>query len=368
MAGLTNNERTAIISELTTNCDCWKAQGDIDVLNSFTDGKLQELRDSHLKATQAVSLASAAVKGFSDGKRDFALDPKTGRWMTRPTANADNEEEEEEEEVDPDAEEEEEEEVVPAKKKKPMPPETNSRTKRPQTVEQFIRSAPPAIRDALELRINQAADIENREKMAIITKLLVNVAPSEKQAHVQRLMARSLDDLKIDLTLIPQVQVPEQPDQTRNTRRKVVHEEDILIAPTMNWSEVGSKPGGEQVVNDGSADDTVIDEDEIIRKLPPSLRGRVMNAVAVDARERRRIIDELVDNIYDDAQESQVRSELEKLSLNQLQTMLAIKPPKEERKTPNFFGSPGFGRIPTNSGNATDDLLPTPVMNYSEDK
>jgi hypothetical protein len=53
---LTAPQRQAIITNLTTNCDCWKQQGDADVLQNFSDEKLAVLNET-LQQSQLQTLA-----------------------------------------------------------------------------------------------------------------------------------------------------------------------------------------------------------------------------------------------------------------------------------------------------------------------
>jgi|TARA_R110002096_G_scaffold55026_16_gene141646 hypothetical protein len=59
MSKLTENERSTIVAELVSNCDCWE-EADVDTLNSFEDEKLVKLQ-AHTKKVFAANAAPEVV-------------------------------------------------------------------------------------------------------------------------------------------------------------------------------------------------------------------------------------------------------------------------------------------------------------------
>jgi hypothetical protein len=371
---LTPEQREEIVEFLVTNCEEWRGDGDREVLDGFPDGKLQQLKAAADKRHQAFAVANAAVNGFVQGDTAYRVNPTTGKWERRAVTNAAPRRPA----PPPPAEEEDDDEAAPPPPKvtrnrrvEPEPPPRRERTKTP---EEMMRELPPE----WQQNLRDAEQITNQEKARIIDQLLVNVSPGERRAHTERLMTRSLQDLRDDLSRMPKAPTPEEETRrhaaTNNRRAPAATVDDLLVSPTMNWSEMDGIAKGKPVRNaavapepeDGGDADA---EAEALRNLPPRLRAKIHNAEVVEARERRRLIEDITANARDEAAEKELIPLLEDMPLDKLQALARLspaKPPGAGRQ--QYFGSPAPLTNVRPVGDVTEDVLPLPKMDYSERK
>lgn len=371
MAGLTANQRKELITDLATNCDCWK--GEEEILNQFSDDKLVALKQRE----NAVVVANAAVNGFSHNGTDYRVNPETGNWEKKVTSNAGPkmpmkgrmppqapaEEEEEEETVEePVYEDVEEEPVAPPPRRRPVPA-----TNRHMSVEESLKNLHPDIRAMVE----NAKQVEEREKDSLIRQILVNVSPTDWQTHYERLMQRTVPELTYDLSLIPRIP-KEEPAPTRNTRVIPRNDPDeaseVLPPPTYNWSNVKQESGhsemeGEPVRNESNGSN--LSEEEWLKMAPPGARTRVLNAMKLESGEKRRLIDQIMTNaaVSDEQAERRLMNRLETKSLEELRDFSLLVPVRTERRN-NFFGAStpiGNASKPMINNNEQDDLLLPPT-------
>ncbi len=379
---LTSEQRKHLVDDLVTNCECWKSSGDREILNSFPDEKLQALYENQ----QAITVANTAVNGFSDGEREYRVNPESGKWETRLIENKGGDDEPSHQRG--------------RKKGKPVPAnaddaeghdddddddgddmEANSRTRRrkPQTIEDWLRVAPSEVQNTFKY----AKGIEEREKDAIISKLLVNVSEGERAAHRARLQTRSLPDLQNDLALVP---VTNQDDAnqlpartpTRGSRRPGARREstddDLLGLPVINWQEMGKDKKGQQEVEANSttsfsaseSSDSSDDELEWLQNAPASVRATVENAKALEDHERRVLIEKLIEN--SDSDENKIRAAFGSKSLKELRQIVTLLPKKNETPPRNYFGAQGAPATTNQVVNTADDMLPLPSMDWMEGK
>ncbi len=377
---LTSQQRNQIIEDLTTNCDCWKHQGDKEVLNSFTDEKLVSLKQGLDKHKQVEAVANAAVQGFRDGTQAFRVNPETGKWETAtvqepkgksktghkveaPVSNTSDDDDSEYEDED----EQPRRKVTNTKKVEPV--------RKARTIEEFIKQAPSHLKDQLESKLQWASQIEMREKDAIINKLLVNVSDStERQTQREILLRRTPEELQFDLARMPKVPTADElakaTGKSVNNQKKVrkPHEEDVLVAPTINWNEVGDKAVVRQDVShveeyvDNLED--MADEDEALRNLPSHIRSRVQAAMSIESRERKRLIDELTANLGEE-DEVRLRKRLENKSIEELKDLATLSPRKDSIR-PSYFGA--ATPVTTNRVDTSDnDVLLPPTINWREE-
>jgi hypothetical protein len=370
---LTPEQRSTIIDHLIANCDCWKAQGDREVLNDFSDEKLKHLKALADKEAQAIVVANAAVNGFTDGGMAYRVNPETGNWEKRAVANkhkGDGEEDEENYEGDDEGEEEDEDEELDfGKKKKKV---ENKR----RTLSEIAEQLGPEEQDYL----NVLANLEQREKGKIIEQLLVNLNPSERGTHREHLLTRPLGELEYMLNFAPRAAGDERAGErgmTASTRhRQAPAEEDLLVAPVLNWEEVasGKEAPGKEVAPVFNEEDEEPAFDEVLKHLPPKARRKVQNAEVIVEKEKRRIIAELTDNITDEEHQERMRNRLANKDLDELRDMLLLTPRREEKQTVNYFGSAGappfggsYGGAAQRRNDPNEDVLVPPVINFQEE-
>jgi hypothetical protein len=377
---LTDHERQSVISYLTANSEAWQQAGDREILNGFSDDKLVALQQAAEQEQHAITVANAAVNGFADDGNAYRVNPQTGKWEKRVVANAKKDDEEDEPD---DNEEMDEEDYTPKKNRRRE--STSNASSRIRTFEDLIRASPAHLREQVENTLRTAQEVEQREKDRLITQILVNVADSEKRQQYDRLQRYTVEELQNTLALIPRIPPEEQGGRaspTTNRTARPRQDDDMLVAPTINWQEVGNggtgTTGGEgnrQGAGGGgggyveNVDDPASDE-EWLRNAPPRARQMVQNAMVIEAREKRKLIEELTANVTDEDAERRLISRLQHKSLDELRDLVALTPKLSGSSRPNYFGSAGAPLTNTPRTSATDvdeDVLPLPTINWSEE-
>lgn len=382
---LTANERQGLIQYLTTNCETWKCAGDAHFLASLPDEKLALLKSRAEHDLQAVAVANAAAAGFQapDGNQ-YRVNPTTGRWERavvnagkKKTKNGKMMPDDEEAEMMPDDEEVEGEEETqntppPRGKKKPTAnatPSSPSQLQRPRTVDEWLRSAPVEVQNT----VRYAKQIEESAKDQLIGELLLNVVESDRPAQREWLIQQSLEQLHKMKSLLPRRAVPEKETRaparnTASTRRAAAHDGDVLELPRMPWEEMpqrgseqtnGTYNSGEELPTDGS-------EEEWLAKAPAGLQSTLRNAMAIEQRERERLIEEITANVDEEAAD-RLRLRLRGKSLEEIRDFRDALGGRREAPKP-FFG--GAAAAPSLAGvrieNAAEDVLPLPSMDWTK--
>jgi len=178
---LSDNERKTIIDHLVANCNCWKHQGDGEVLNKLTDDKLTSLKAAADKEVEHAAVANAALKGFHVGKATLVFNAAKGAFVVR---NDDGEE------CDPDDEEclEMVKDGVKNKKEEAKVDNQQSNTQKVLTANEWIQSAPAEIQSVLQ----NAMRIEKRER-EILTGRLRQIADNTPNPRRKSLILNKLD-------------------------------------------------------------------------------------------------------------------------------------------------------------------------------
>lgn len=168
--GLTAEQRTMIITALTTNCACWKDKkaelekaddGILTALNTGLDNE-KKLKDTADKLAAVEPIANAAKAGFAVGDGKVTINEK-GEW-------------------------------VQEAKKVDAPPVVNSDKKEPLKMEDL-----PA---EIQADITFARNIRMREKKSLIDKIVGNAANADAARKVYEGM--STDQLKALLPKAPE--------------------------------------------------------------------------------------------------------------------------------------------------------------------
>lgn len=411
---LTPQQRDQVIGELVTNCECWR--NDRDLLSTFADDKLVQLHQHAAREIQMRSVANAAVRGFADSNGvEYRINPDTGKWEQRPqpvkqgqqgnepnpqpTQNQQNGQQPvhhqqgqnqpqpgqpavQHNHFQPAP-------MQPAQQPVQQPP-AQQKPSRAVTVDDYmvdvVRGAPDGIRVGLENMMSEwreARSIIDREKDKIISEILVNVAEHDRAGQRERLQRRSLDDLRGDLALLPRVKKTEDGRGGMSDLRQIINDSqdcDVLSMPEIQWHEVanaddtgkqGQQNGQGQSVSDiqPRAYELVsgmVNDDEMLRRLPAAWRDRMQNALAVEARERQTLIKEITAGITDEDGERRLVARLQNKSLDELRDLAALAPKKDQRKPDNYFGSSTPVSLGNRSTSADDDVLPLPKMNWSD--
>lgn len=385
---LTADQRQSIILDLVTNCDCWKHKKNQDMLKALPDDGLEALGADLAQRNKAFAVANSAVGGYVDPSgKAYRVDPETGEWQFRQvdpnsvpglTSNEDEETETE----DDDYEDDEEEVVKPAKNRRMKGKVCNSdddaeivrEVSRPRTTEEWLRNAPADVQNSF----NQAKAIEMREKDKVIGQLLVNVNENERPAHRDRLMRRSLEDLYSDLAMVPKPLSMDEVNKTADRDPRVVNrrqpfggraaDDDVLPTPTIDWSAAGDDGHKGRVVantNPITQEQADQSDEEWLRTAPAHVRTRVQNALAIEDKERRRLVSEITENMTDDKAATRMRKRLSAKSLEELRDLAALAANNRPSR-PSYFGAGGAPATPyTSNGVSQDDVLPLPVMDWT---
>jgi hypothetical protein len=356
---LSGDQREQIIDYLVANSEAWSAEGDADVLASFSDEKLIHLNEAASRAHQAEAVANAAVEGFQEGGKAYRVNPETGRWE-RAVLNCDDNMggsgggsyEDDTDEDDEDV----------------SPRRTHNSRRKPLTVDEWYRMAPPEVQD----NYRTATEIVNREKERVVQEILVNsnVPEGDRAVHRERLLRRDLEDLRNDLSLIPKL--ADNTGKPKGGLRQRRSDPDMLGLPTMNWSEVDKdgNPTSRTVSNQMVSGMDFVDdmpEDEALSLLPAALRNKVLNAQAIEGRERQKLIEQIVANVQDEENEAILRRRLANKSLDELKDYMLLAPARSSAPRANYFGASGpvsnaRSVLPDNSN---DDILPVPRIDWS---
>ena len=362
---LSKQDRAGIIEDLTTNCECWNKEGDDDILNALSDDKLVSLKTQADHFEKAETVANAAVKGFKDGDKQYRLNPDNGNWEAKKVENRGKvpmpDEEDEEEEA-------EQEEYVDTKNKKRM--STYSKNERPRyrTADDWFRNAPPEVQKLHEL----AQNIEAREKDKIIANLLGHKPEGERAAYREWLVTNSLEALQNMQGIFPKA-APEEleakPRRSRIAANRNTVDDDYLDLPSIDWSTEGKDTKAAKVQQVSNSDEELMTEDDELQQLSPQMRAKVLNATAIQMREKKKLIDEIISNAnLDDEQEERMLRRLERKDTDELNDLLVLSRSQRPGMTrqPTYLGA--AGGIATNLGRSDsddDDVLPLPVIDWS---
>lgn len=222
---LSKADKATLVDGIVANCDCWSNE-DRETLNGLSDEKLGVLKKhvGKLKAIEESSKAreavvNAAKQGFEDQQGNaHTFNDKTGKWETK----------------------------VKEEKKDSVLANTKGAeqgtTEKPQTSEDWMKSAPPEIQST----IRNAMRIEAEEKAGLITRLVANVKDDTKPRIIEGLKLHSIETLRDLVTLVP---VPDSQAQANtpsyagasaplvNAGADDIDEDDTLALPTINWAE-----------------------------------------------------------------------------------------------------------------------------------
>lgn len=380
VAKLTQNERNGIIEDLVKNCDCWKDAGDKEVLSGFSDDKLVNLKENLVKSKQLVEVANAAVSGVRDGDTELRINPTTGRWEKRKVQADDDKTVAGNKKTEKDPAEDAKPARAASRTQTEDEPVAANRRSRPQTVDEYIRSAPASLRDQLETTLRTAQLVEQREKDRIVSEILVNVAEPDRPTQREWLMEQSVDQLQRMYNIMPKAPAKDTSDRpkavTNKRRRNDEEDDDKLGLPTYNWHEVGSKGGSEAPSTNSSHaqidnDDVLMSDDDYLRNLPPHIRNKFQSALLIEEQERRKLIDEVVSNAsLEDDQEAQLIKALNNKNLEELRLLAKISNKPDSPRQRSWFGAaapaPAVNLSKTSSNDTSEDILPPPSYNWHE--
>ena len=352
MPHLTQKQRNEIVEELVDNSEVW-GEEDRLVLESFNDDKLEALlaNDKHPGGHKPGSTGS---EGMSDEELEEEMKKRlagkksagkeTGNDEGAGIPNAHNEEE------------------VPA-----------------MTAEEWLSYAPEEVQNTFRY----AQKIEEGEKGKLVEKLTANCPEADKRVHQDRLMHRSLEDLRNDIALMPTVenvqpdngQSPHSPhaapdkawlaDQAQRAL-SANDGDEALGLPTMDWS---GENDGKVTYNTGKGlehESSRVVEDDWIRRAPPGIRAAVQNAMSIEQKEKEDLVASLTANMADEVARRRLSDRLLDKSLSELRDLAALTPASASSPPANYAGQAAPATNQKLSDADKGDILPLPQCNWAE--
>lgn len=199
---LTDEARTQMVDELVDNSCCWE-ENDRKELNAMTDLQLTRTKQAADKQVENEELLTAAENGFKDDRVEVNFDREKGTW-THNVFTKDDEDEEN-----------------PKGKKKEMD------DKKKMTDNEWYDQAPESVRNTLR----RAQESEDRERKALVAKVVKNVAKDQQAAKVESLQNKSIEDLQLIASLLSQEKATRFVGQSGQSHKQVdnIDREDILL-------------------------------------------------------------------------------------------------------------------------------------------
>lgn len=224
LMAITANEKKSMVDSLINDCtDCGWKETDRETLNALSDQTLTILTNQS-KAVNAADAKLAETAPLLNVINEVLGNKTTAEELADRLKGKKTKPEDEEEELD-----------AEGKKK------VKNEEKKPQTEKEWFDSAPPTIRAAVQ----NAMVIESRERQHLIQQLVANAPEDQREAHAKRLAARSVEDLRADVTLLPKVEEKTEPlanyfgaaGGAPTIREDKIDREDFLPLPTINYQE-----------------------------------------------------------------------------------------------------------------------------------
>lgn len=245
--GDTNMDKTALVSYITTNCDCWKEPADRETLNSFSEAKLLKMKEVIDKAKQDAQFVANASAAPTNPTPSSPPTPAPASPSPSPSPSPSG----------------------PTTPSSPAPssPSTPSGPKS-MTVNEWLATAPNEIQSA----VRNAMSIEQRERDGLIQQYNQLTANSQnvevKNRMLERLKNKPLDELRdivesaaSAVQIIDNQAYPHQ--QGLNIGNNPVYFGDIIPSSAVinrggNGGNGNGNGGNGQQVNNNSGDDLLI--------------------------------------------------------------------------------------------------------------
>lgn len=110
--------------------------------------------------------------------------------------------------------------------------------------------------------------------------------------------------------------------------------------------------------------------EEWLDTAPPEIQSAVRNAMAVESRQKRALVEQLTANVKDAKRKAAFVTNLMKKDLGELSDLLALRgdptPAVNEYVSPVYFGAAGAAPPTVNVDYDRSDFLPLPTINYAE--
>lgn len=215
------------IKWLTTNCECHKNKAAVLAnADNYSDAEI----DALVKNEQGAQAAKLVVNGLAK------VLPEIGAMaINEIPAFVEGKMKKDDEEAPAEEEEETEEEVVENKKQ----------VANQMTAQQYLDAAPSEVREMLVNAMRR----ENEDKSKLVSRIVANAKPSDKDRLTKKYMAYTLNDLSDLASLLPKPAAKQRPivndvkpaplylGSFTPTNNEAPDEADLLVPPTINWAE-----------------------------------------------------------------------------------------------------------------------------------
>ncbi len=216
---LSEKKKKELVDSLIGNECCWE-ENDRETLEGLTDNTLAGLVKQADEAKTTELVANAARKGFEDAEGNtHKFDAEKAEWESKMKEKEPTE---------------------PIKNEKDPPKKDPE--KKPQTAQEWIDAAPAEIQSAVQ----NAMDIENREKVSLVTTLTANLEDDAKEAFGKSLLQKPLTELRELMQLLPK-QEQQEPSTTLNfagasipasgKKQEPKSRGEGIPAPVINWND-----------------------------------------------------------------------------------------------------------------------------------
>ena len=173
---LSEEKKKELVDSLIGNECCWE-EDNRETLEGLTDNTLTGLVEQAEKTKTVELVANTASKDFEDAEGNaHTFNAKEGKWESKMK----------------------EKEPIESVKNEKDPPKKNP-GKKPQTAQEWIDAAPAEIQSAVQ----NAMDIENREKVSLVQNLTTNLEDDAKEAFGKTLLQKPLTELRELMQLLP---------------------------------------------------------------------------------------------------------------------------------------------------------------------
>lgn len=162
---LTKEKREEKINRLVHNCRC--QEEDREIFNVMSDESLLSLDSLYEDNTNLALVANAAVTGFQTPVGQYSYNPTEKKWDLVPVSPVEN--------------------------------QKGTKVEQPKTAVEWLDTAPSEIREVVE----NAMQIQHKEKEALVRQLIVNVAEDKKQEIGEKFMKKGMGELQELVSLLP---------------------------------------------------------------------------------------------------------------------------------------------------------------------
>jgi hypothetical protein len=169
---MNKKERTKIVNDLVTNCECWE-EDDREMLMNFEEEKLTKVHEHSTKQRSQELVVNTATEGFEDQQgNNHTFNAESGRWESKMKI-------EEKESVE----------------------NKGGKTKPAKKQEIKLEDLPSEMQEDIKFSRNA----KQTYKEELVKKLIANIEDDgTRETQHKRLLGRGLEELEMDVKLLPE--------------------------------------------------------------------------------------------------------------------------------------------------------------------